>query len=447
MNILRVFCFIIFIATSLCTAQKTFAAITINEIAWMGTITSTNDEWIELFNNGTNSVVLDGWTLKAFDGSPTINLSGTLSANSYMLLERTDDTTVPDIPAGVIYSGALGNTGEKLMLENNIEEVIDTVDMASGWIAGDATTKETMQKKGNEWITGTPTPGSQNVLSGTTNPSDTSNDSPTETASSATVDEKEDQEIYIKPESVYSARMVIPEIIIQENPVTFESVVKKDRGLVSLSGRFEWTMGDGGGFVFDRSTPFHYTYHQPGTYIVILKYYSDVFREKPDTIHKQTIIVIPAAVQISIDRNLGVITLTNNSSNDLDIGSWKLQSGNDSFIFPLNTILTKKEPLNIPFQVHKLSDWSKRLFLLTPTGYNSSYSKTTALAGYAKTSEIITTPEPVNENLFEPGLKTETIDTTKNKAALFIWPLLLIFFLTLTVVIFALLGKKVDTSD
>lgn len=446
MNIWRVFCFIFFIFVLLCTAQKTFAAIVINEVAWMGTATSANDEWIELFNNGTTAVTLDGWTLKAFDGSPTINLSGTLSVNGYMLLERTDDTTVPNIPAGVIYSGVLGNTGEKLTLENNTEQVIDIVDMTSGWIAGDANTKETMQKKGTGWITGTPTPGSQNVLSGTTNTSDTPNDQPSETTSPTTIDEKEDQEIYIKPESVYSARMVIPEIIIQENPVTFESVIKKDRGLVSLGGKFEWTMGDGGSFTFDHSTLFDYTYHQPGAYVVILKYYSDVFHDKPDTIHKQTITVIPASTQINIDRNLGIIMLTNNSSNDLDLGNWKLQSGNESFTFPSNTVLIKNQILSIPFQVHKISNWSQPLFLLTPTGYNSSPSKPTSTV-HTKANEIIIIPEPEKENLIESGLKSETLDTTKNKAISFIWPILLIITLAVTAIIFALLSKKIDPTD
>jgi len=135
-----------------------YADVIINEIAWMGTTTSVNDEWIELVNNGTSSVTIDGWALKASDGSPTINLTGSISAGGYMLLERTDDDTVPNITAGVIYSGAMSNTGENFSLKNNIEQVIDTVNMTSGWISGNTTTKETMQRKGSGWITGMPTP-------------------------------------------------------------------------------------------------------------------------------------------------------------------------------------------------------------------------------------------------------------------------------------------------
>ena len=139
------------------------ANIVINEIAWMGTTASTNDEWVELFNNGTSAVTIDGWTLQANDGSPSINLTGSISAGGYMLLERTDDNTVPTIAAGVIYSGAMSNSGENLSLKNNTEQIINSVDMSSGWVAGDATTKETMQLKGTGWVTGAPTPGTINV--------------------------------------------------------------------------------------------------------------------------------------------------------------------------------------------------------------------------------------------------------------------------------------------
>ena len=121
--------------------------IVINEIAWMGTTNSANDEWIELYNNTENPINLDSWRLIAQDGTPKINLSGTIPANVFYLLERTDDTTVPNVPADQIYTGALGNTGETLELYDNFGNLIDRVDNSSGWSAGDNTTKQTMERK------------------------------------------------------------------------------------------------------------------------------------------------------------------------------------------------------------------------------------------------------------------------------------------------------------
>ena len=148
------------------------AGVVINEIAWMGTEVSTSDEWIELYNSGAADVSLDGWMLEAEDGQPSIALSGNIAANRFFLLERTDDETVPGIAADLIYTGALGNDGEKLELKDANRIVVDTVDATSppaggGWPAGDNATKETMQKSSlpaGGWITSAGTPYATNVI-------------------------------------------------------------------------------------------------------------------------------------------------------------------------------------------------------------------------------------------------------------------------------------------
>jgi len=124
--------------------------VVINEVAWMGTKISYNDEWAELYNNSDSLINLEGWILKTADGTLKINLTGTIAAKSFYLLERTDDNTVPDIPADQIYTGALGNTGEKLELYDGSGNLIDLVDCSSGWFAGDNKTKQTMERKNSQ---------------------------------------------------------------------------------------------------------------------------------------------------------------------------------------------------------------------------------------------------------------------------------------------------------
>ena len=87
--------------------------VVISEIAWMGTTTSSNDEWIEPYSNNTGSAIdLTSWALSAADGTPSITLAGIIPAGGYYLLERTDDTSVPGVTAGQTYSGGLNNDGE-----------------------------------------------------------------------------------------------------------------------------------------------------------------------------------------------------------------------------------------------------------------------------------------------------------------------------------------------
>lgn len=390
------------------------ADVVVNEIAWMGTATNVNDEWIELYNSGTTDVVLDGWTLIATDGTPTINISGTVNSGGYFLLERTDDTTVPAITAGVIYTGALSNEGESLSLKDNTETVHDTVSMTSGWTAGNSTTKETMQRSGGSWITANGTPGAKSATTnsgtdnGTTDNSDTNNSSGGNTdVESDDETETEDEVFVVDPDPVYSARMIAPAVFIQQVPLEFASEVKKDTTLLSRRGRFEWSMGDGGSFVFERSTEFTYTYQEPGTYVVMLRYYSNLFKEKPDTIHKKTITVIPASVSVIKNMFTGGVTIKNTSTDVLDIGGWKILGTTGQFTFPSYTIVPKNGTVTIPFSIHHIPI-TEPMTVVTQTFFpaSSPIKKTTtsqnrvlgiSSAGVSAEESLFIRTVPINE--------------------------------------------------
>ena len=54
--------------------------VVINEIAWMGTKANSSDEWIELYNNTSQDISLEGWTL--YEKETLIEpLTGTIKAN------------------------------------------------------------------------------------------------------------------------------------------------------------------------------------------------------------------------------------------------------------------------------------------------------------------------------------------------------------------------------
>jgi len=140
------------------------ASVVINEIAWMGTDISFNDEWIELYNITDDAVNLDGWMLKAEDGIPEIALSGTISGKGFYLLEKSDDESVPGISADLIYKGALGNNGENLKLFDNFGNLVDEIDCTDGWVAGDNETKLTMEKTDIGWQTSRESGGTPKAL-------------------------------------------------------------------------------------------------------------------------------------------------------------------------------------------------------------------------------------------------------------------------------------------
>jgi len=120
--------------------------IIISEIAWMGTLESAHQEWLELFNPNPEPVNLNGWVLKSSDNSLKINLKGIIRPNEFFLLERKNDNTLPQIKADLIWQGSLSNKGENLTLYDKEGNLIDQILAENGWPAGNNKTKQTMER-------------------------------------------------------------------------------------------------------------------------------------------------------------------------------------------------------------------------------------------------------------------------------------------------------------
>ena len=133
-------------------------SVLINEIAWAGTIASAFDEWIELYNPGLEEIDLTGWRLED-GGDISITLRGTIGPGSFFLLERTDDSTISDISANLIYTGGLNNGGEMLRLRDPSGGLIDSANADGGeWPAGDSSSRASMERRGGSdysgnWVT------------------------------------------------------------------------------------------------------------------------------------------------------------------------------------------------------------------------------------------------------------------------------------------------------
>lgn len=135
----------------------------INEIAWMGTEESWADEWIELYNPSDQKINLEEWKLVTKDKNLNIDLQGTIKPNSFFILERTDDETLPEIKADQIYTGSLTNEGQYLKLMKG-EQVIQEINDKAGWRAGNSDDFKTMER-GKEWHSSREqggTPGKEN---------------------------------------------------------------------------------------------------------------------------------------------------------------------------------------------------------------------------------------------------------------------------------------------
>lgn len=122
--------------------------IIINEVVWMGSADSSNDEWLELKNISSATIDLSGWQILSKSGNiKTILSGGRVSPNSLFLLERTDDNSAPGVAADLVYAGAIKNSEEALYLFDKNCQLQDEVIASPDWPAGDTTSKRTMERK------------------------------------------------------------------------------------------------------------------------------------------------------------------------------------------------------------------------------------------------------------------------------------------------------------
>ncbi|MHB9019316.1 MAG: lamin tail domain-containing protein [Minisyncoccota bacterium] len=121
----------------------------INEVAWMGSIKSSSDEWTELKNISNSELDISNWQI--LDKEEQIKIifpvNAKISAGGFLLLERTDDNSVPNVKADITYVGALSNSNEGLRLFDGECNLIDEVLASNDWSAGDPSTKRTMERQ------------------------------------------------------------------------------------------------------------------------------------------------------------------------------------------------------------------------------------------------------------------------------------------------------------
>lgn len=141
------------IDSSLIPKQDT---VIFNEIAWMGTPYSSQDEWMELKNISGETVYLQGWQI--FDADKDIAIifeeNITFLPQNFFILERTDDTTLPRTGADTTYTGALNNTDEILYLFDEQCHLQDIVKADPDWPAGDKVSRQSMERSQDmDWHT------------------------------------------------------------------------------------------------------------------------------------------------------------------------------------------------------------------------------------------------------------------------------------------------------
>ncbi len=310
------------------------AAVTINEIAWMGNSTSANYEWIELYNDGGN-VNLNGWSLSD-GGSVNIPLDGTLTTNSFAVLERTSDASAPGT-AFIIYTGALNNSGTTRTLRRDDGGVEDQVSGGEDWenLGGDNITKATAQYTTGGWITADPTPGYANTNQ--PQPVETAGNS-VSSAKRAIPVERESQTLEL-PGVTLELDLEAPNQGFVNQSISFDLISDGVGSTIANSLNYSWNFGDTN--VSEQKSPTH-TFEYPGTYVV---YASAEYARQQAFVTKE-ITILPVAASLT-KNSQGDIQINNDSPYAIDLSKYRLRAG-QALEIPKNTWLLSRQTITIP---------------------------------------------------------------------------------------------------
>lgn len=383
------------------------AAVVINEIAWMGTAASANDEWLELYNPDNAAVDLTSWRLVADSGSPAITLAGSIAAGGYFLLERTSDGSVPSVAADQIYTGALSNSGTTLTLSDAAGNTVNQVVGGANWVnvGGDNATKQTAQRATSGWTTAAATPRAANAGSSSSSSNASTSSAGSSGATSTASASSGSGPVEYVP--IPSLRLIAGDdrTVSSGADTAFTAVVYDGKGNRRDDALVTWSFGDGmrktGASVF-------HAYESPGEYVAVAHASTP---DGGDAFAERIITVQDASVAITAVSSRG-ITLTNESSRTLDLSLWRLSAGGKEFKIPENTYLLSGRSILFSARVTGLSP-SDSALLLYPSGevammYPSLPAVPKPPATSARYEEVQAAESPARYGATEPLMSKRT---------------------------------------
>lgn len=353
--------------TFLITPWGAFAEVRINEVAWAGSASDANNEWVELWNDGTASIDLAGWQLRAADGSPAIALTGTIAPAGYFLLERTDDESAPGVRADVIYTGALSNEGEKLELINASGGVVSTADGSDGWaIGGDASTKQTLQSMNGSWGTADGTPRRPNASANSAPASNTAAKKTAPTGGRPVMTGRAPEPLPTpKHREMVAIDIGADRAGTMGAALAFTAAVIDGDGSELHNGKVRWTFGDGGA---GEGRSAAHTYVHPGTYVVTAHVTYEEFRRTHEDSARINVAITSPGVGIP-EATPQFITLANYAEAEADLSGFTAMARGKSFTLPEGSYILPGASIRIPAAISHLAPaTANEVHLYFPSG-------------------------------------------------------------------------------
>lgn len=377
------------------------ASIEITEVMYDLDGTDTGREWVEVYNNGTESIDFSRWYFFSDNIKHALVPQGNsnLSPGGYAVISQDASKFRVDWPSysGLIFDSSwtgFSNDGETIALKDPDLNIVSQISFTSS--QGGSGDGNSLQKINNSWSGATPTPGLPNQ-SGTSGGGGG--------GGSLTITPTSENKTTLKKE-IENPKIVTT--ILAKNTAFVDMPLRIDFKTTGLrkeqivSGRFAWSFGDGTGFSMQDYKEFEHTYKYPGEYVMSLSYYSNIYEKNPEATDRIIIKVLPAEVSISSVGNTldPFVELSNRSNYEIDISRWYLKSYAHSFPIPEGTVILSNSKIKIPPTAtgftyddisHLTLEDSKGELVTTYPKYNSSDNMNLPDKGK-------TTPQSINKD-------------------------------------------------
>jgi len=376
----------------------------------MGAPDAPNAEWIELYNDGADAVDLSGWTLAAADGQPAVELTGTIIGGGYFILERTSDAALPGVSADMVYTGALGNGGETLVLTDGSGSIIDRVAGGEEWeLGGDNETKDTLQRIGEPptgmFTTAPPSPrAGTNVARVPEHEADV-RVAETRTPNVIEGDAKRSPRVARDPAIV--VEVVAPKTVTVGIPTSFSVRTFRESGREFTTNAVDWVFGDGGKAT---GREVEHVFSYAGQYVVAATAQRTGLREKIEDTARAVVDVVEPSYEV-VAATEEYIEVANTGEHELDLSQHALALGEDHYRLPKGTIILPGTSVRFPSSITHLTPYDgMAVGLFTPTNHLASLYRsehTVPMASVPHRATPVAQTAPVPTPLSAVGLSAE----------------------------------------
>lgn len=341
--------------------------VVINEIMYNSP--GADNDWVEIYNSGSSPVAIvtgsaNGSWRFVDTGSHILTLvSGvaTLAPGDYSIITNDPDKFQAEATsfAGNLFksSFSLTNTSNTISLKDGSGTITDPAVSYSSTQGASGDGNSLQRLPDGSWIAAIPTPGLVNATTAYIPPVDSTTTDQTATTTPETTpaptssgggggisthsSQADLSNVEIKAPSVSAGRKRYATVGM---PVAFDAWAKDN---ASVAGNFTWSFGDGSSVAGIKVL---HTYLFPGLYNVVL----NANFNGQEAVSRTVVQVLTPEITIKqIDNVAGFVELTNNSAFETNLFGWNLGCDNNSFVFPIDTIIGAKDSVKIPLVVTK----------------------------------------------------------------------------------------------